>query len=166
MNNIFRWLAITAITLVFAFNISCSQTSYDRLNNPNGQSVTDSYNSVNFNGIDYPKGWQAIPHNDSSDMESANFTGAIGDNTAHIDMTILLGITYDDFKNELKQNIADKLLHEDLTDKNNSVLFSVFGGRKDNEIVTVFVCRLNSKTKLISPQNSNTCKCQVKMHPL
>jgi hypothetical protein len=114
MKNVFRLLAATVIGVVLTLSVACSHVSYNRLNNPNGQSVTDSYASVNFSGIDYPEGWQAIPHNDSGGMTSANFTGKIGDNTVHVEMTILTVSTYYDFVDGLKQEMSDQLLYENL----------------------------------------------------
>ncbi len=155
MKYIFRLLATMFIAAVLMLSVSCSQGSYSRLSNPNGQQVTDSYASVNFSGIDYPEGWQAIPHSESGGMTSANFIGKIGDNTVHVEMTILTVSSYYDFVDGLKQEMSDRLLYKNLYTEDNGILFSMFAGKKDNEIRTIYVCRLSSKSKQILFQPSN-----------
>ena len=163
MKNIFRLLATIVIAALLTLSVSCSHAIYNRLNNPNGQYVTDSYASVNFSGIDYPEGWQAMPHNESGGMTSANFTGKIGDNTVHVEMTILTISTYYDFVDGLKQEMSDRLLYENLYTEDNGILFSIFGGKKDNEVRTIYICRLNSKSKqvLFQPYDRSTTETWI-----
>jgi hypothetical protein len=144
MKNILRWLAIIVIVMALVLNVSCSHTSYDRLNNPNGQYVTASYgDKASFTGIDYPKGWEVVCN---SDCSSANFTGKVEDKIAHINMTIMF-LDYDSLMQGLKQRAPDKLLHENLTN-NKGLVFSVFGGGTE----VIYVCKLNGESRIIYPE--------------
>lgn len=154
MKGIFKQSLIICIGLILIFNASCSKLNYDRMSNSNGQYITDSYYSIKFDGIDYPKGWLVTPNSDSSGTKSANFAGLVGENAANIDMDIFLAISYSDFKNELKNKYPNNLRYEDLICDKNGIKFSVLTSEKDNNFVTIFVCSLDAKTKLISTQKN------------